>query len=77
MAAGALTGSRLTRAIAAVLAASYVATLADKRVAAYLALVPGKTLPYVWNVFTAAYVEQYVVNVRALEPAAWAGWAVC
>jgi len=55
--------TKLSKIICGVLAVGCAAGYASPEVANYVALVPGKTLPYVWNVFTCGYFEQRVVSL--------------
>ena len=57
--------TKLSKIICGVLALGCAAGYASPEVANYVALVPGKTLPYVWNVFTCSYFEQRVVSLVA------------
>eukprot|EP00959_Pyramimonas_sp_CCMP1952_P122809 2567035-Pyramimonas_sp.AAC.1 len=62
---GVLNGfTRLSKALALVLIAGYAIGLVLPSFQNYLALVPGKTLPCVWNVITAGYFENNVWMVR-------------
>eukprot|EP00249_Psilotum_nudum_P019205 c27141_g1_i1 orf=375-1331(+) len=56
---GLFTGfTRLCKGLAAVLVAGYLITLIFPFIIDYLALIPGKTIPFAWNLLTAGYLEQ-------------------
>lgn len=57
--------TKLSKIICGVLTLGCAAGYASPEIANYVALVPGKTLPYVWNVFTCSYFEQRVVSLVA------------
>jgi membrane associated rhomboid family serine protease len=56
---GLFTGfTRLSKGLAAVLVIGYAMTQLFPSTVEYLALVPGKTIPFAWNLITAGYLEQ-------------------
>eukprot|EP00958_Prasinococcus_capsulatus_P017153 scaffold1929_cov376-Prasinococcus_capsulatus_cf.AAC.19 len=55
--------SKLSKTVAAILAGSYVLYLLLPLTAEYLALAPGKTLPYVWQLLTASFYEMGPISV--------------
>ena len=46
-----------TRATVAILIAMFLCGAASPEFVAHVALVPGRTIPYMWNVFTASWLE--------------------
>eukprot|EP00271_Cylindrocystis_brebissonii_P017997 TRINITY_DN4917_c0_g1_i1.p1 TRINITY_DN4917_c0_g1~~TRINITY_DN4917_c0_g1_i1.p1 ORF type:complete len:331 (-),score=45.19 TRINITY_DN4917_c0_g1_i1:415-1407(-) len=62
--------TRLSKAISVVLAVGFLIVLAYAPALDYLALVPGKTIPFAWNLVTAGYIENspisLAVNILAL-----------
>ncbi|KAJ7553584.1 hypothetical protein O6H91_06G104100 [Diphasiastrum complanatum] len=55
---GALTGfTRLSKGLAAVLVTGFIVSQLFPPAVDYLALVPGKTIPFGWNILTAGYLE--------------------
>lgn len=57
--------TRLSKAIAAALAALCALTALLPGARAYLALVPGRTLPCVWNLLTSSFVTSHPVKALA------------
>ena len=57
-------GTQLSKAITALLLISFVLQYFLPDVRAYLALVPGKTLPMVWNLVSSGFLITSPVEVR-------------
>ncbi|KAL3687799.1 hypothetical protein R1sor_014108 [Riccia sorocarpa] len=55
--------TKLSKGLAAVLVGGLIITKAFPFTIDYLALVPGKTIPFVWNLITAGYVEYTVIGL--------------
>eukprot|EP00898_Chlorokybus_atmophyticus_P003385 jgi/Chlat1/4047/Chrsp26S04099 len=55
--------TRLSKAIAGVLVLGYAVSVLIPTSNRYLALMPGKTLPCVWNLVTAGYFENKIISV--------------
>ena len=63
--------TRLSKFISVLLAVAYGASLVPPT-SSYLALVPGRTLPCVWNLLTAGFIANSWVEVSAWRDAATA-----
>ncbi|KAL2629910.1 hypothetical protein R1flu_014596 [Riccia fluitans] len=55
--------TKLSKGLAAVLAGGFIIAKALPFTVDYLALVPGKTIPFVWNVITAGYLEYTLIGL--------------
>uniref|UniRef100_A0A0D6R731 Peptidase S54 rhomboid domain-containing protein n=1 Tax=Araucaria cunninghamii TaxID=56994 RepID=A0A0D6R731_ARACU len=55
--------TRLCKGLAAVLVIGYAASQIFPSTVEYLALIPGKTIPFAWNLITAGYLEQSVFGL--------------
>ncbi|GAB4854934.1 Rhomboid-like protein 19 [Ancistrocladus abbreviatus] len=61
---GLFTGfSRLCKGLAVVLISGHIVVQLFPPAVAYLALIPGRTIPFAWNLITAGYIEQTVYGV--------------
>jgi hypothetical protein len=58
-----LSYTKLSRAIAGVLAVTYLIGLVSPSSRQYIALVPGRFIPCVWNIATAGILELYLYKV--------------
>ncbi|CAN6471346.1 unnamed protein product [Victoria cruziana] len=64
LADGSFTGfTKLCKGLAVVLVAGYVVQHILPSAISYLALIPGWTIPFAWNLVTAGYVEQSIVGL--------------
>ena len=63
-----LSYTKLSRAIAGVLAVTYIIGLVSPSSKQYIALVPGRFIPCVWNIATAGILELYLYKVRERAP---------
>ncbi|MCL7027844.1 hypothetical protein MKW94_005201 [Papaver nudicaule] len=55
--------TQLCKGLAVVLISGHVLLHIFPSFISYLALIPGRTIPFAWNLITAGYVEQHVVGV--------------
>ncbi|XP_031486238.1 rhomboid-like protein 19 isoform X1 [Nymphaea colorata] len=61
---GSFTGfTKLCKGLAVVLVAGYGVQQIFPSAISYLALIPGRTIPFAWNLVTAGYVEQSIVGL--------------
>ena len=66
-----LSFTKLSRAIACVLVATYVIQLVAPASRQYTALVAGRFIPCAWSVFTAGILETHLLKVSTAEPSAF------
>ena len=57
--------TRLSRALAGLLVAGYLTQLVSPSTRQYLALVPGRFIPCIWNVITAGFLQTSLLKVGA------------
>ncbi|MQL82315.1 hypothetical protein Taro_014798 [Colocasia esculenta] len=57
--------TRLCKGLALVLAGGYAVLQVFPSAAAYLALIPARTIPFGWNLLTAGYIEQSLPGVSS------------
>ncbi|KAL4188925.1 hypothetical protein AMTRI_Chr08g204490 [Amborella trichopoda] len=61
---GGLTGyTRLSKGLAAIICIGYVVSQLFPWILGYVTLIPGKTIPFAWNVITAGYIEQSIFGL--------------
>jgi hypothetical protein len=62
--AGPFTGfTRLSKGLAVLLAIGFLLTSILPSTVEYLALIPGRSIPFVWTVLTAGYLERSIFSV--------------
>ncbi|KAL0322377.1 UNVERIFIED_CONTAM: Rhomboid-like protein 19 [Sesamum calycinum] len=55
--------TRLCKGLAVVLIGGHIVVQIMPPAVSYLALIPAKTIPFAWNLFTAGYIEQSIIGV--------------